>query len=184
MFVARCLNPRRLCNAKIFLRRTINVALHKSIPYMRGHRVAPTSQPRLEMEKEMSQAEAKETISKATTEAIDKSQEMFSKAASSSEKMVEGMIEYNAAVFKGGEVMAKKMFDTYIANVATGFANAKAMAKATDVADFYKIASEKTSAATEAYVTQSKEMYDLGSKVYAETTDTAKKIYSSTFSAL
>ncbi|MEM9211112.1 MAG: phasin family protein [Pseudomonadota bacterium] len=132
----------------------------------------------------MSQAMAKETMAKATTEAIDKSQEMFSKAASSSEKMVEGMIEYNAAVFKGGEVLMKKMYDNYVANVATGFATAKEMAKATDVADFYKIASEKTSAATETFATQSKELYDLGTKVYAETTDTAKKIYSGTFSAI
>lgn len=132
----------------------------------------------------MSQAQAKETITKATTEALDKSQEMFSKAASSSEKMVEGMIEYNAAVFKGGEVMAKKMFDTYVANVATGFATAKEMSKASDVADFYKLASEKMSAATETFASQAKEMYDLGTKVYGETTDTAKKIYSSTFSAI
>lgn len=132
----------------------------------------------------MEQAQAKETISKATNEALDKSQEMFSKAATSSEKMVEGMIEYNAAVFKGGEVLAKKMFDNYLTNVATGFANAKAMTKAADVAHFYKLASEKTSSATEAYAVQAKEMYDLGTKVYGETTDTAKKIYSSTFSAI
>ena len=132
----------------------------------------------------MEQKQAKETITKATTEALDKSQEMFTKAATSAEKMVEGIIEYNAAVFKGGEVLAKKMFDNYVANVATGFADAKAMAKATDIADFYKLASEKTSAATEAYAVQAKELYDLGTKVYGETTDTAKKIYSSTFSAL
>jgi len=132
----------------------------------------------------MEQTQAKETIAKAATDALDKSQEMFSKAATSSEKMIEGIIELNAAMFKGGEVLTKKVFDNFVSNVETGFANAKAMSKASDVADFYKVASEKTSAATETLAVQAKEMYELGTKVYGETTDTAKKIYSTTFSAV
>ncbi|MEO0342062.1 MAG: phasin family protein [Pseudomonadota bacterium] len=132
---------------------------------------------------EKAQAKAAETISTATSDVLDKSQEVFTKAATSSKEMVEGVFELNAAVVKGGEVIVKKLFDNYVANVSTGFANAKSMAKATDVADFYKMASEKASSATETFVSQTKDVYDLGQKVLNETTDTAKKIYSTTFSA-
>lgn len=128
--------------------------------------------------------EVKEAVTKATNEAIEKSQEFFAKTTSSSEKIVEGLIEYNAAVFKGGEVVAKKAYDQYLANVTTAFDNLKSLNKASDVAEFYKVSSKNAATAYETLTAQSKELTELSTKVAKETAENAKALYSKNFAAL
>lgn len=127
--------------------------------------------------------EAKDAIANATNEAIEKSQEFFAKSTNSSEKLVEGLIEYNAAVFKGGEVLAKKAYDQYLSNVAAAFDGMKALNKASDVAEFYKVSSKNTTSAYETLTAQSKELSELGSKIAKETAESTKTFYSKNFAA-
>ena len=127
--------------------------------------------------------EAKEALTSAANEAIEKSQEFFAKTTSSSEKLVEGLIEYNAAVFKGGEVVAKKAYDQYLANVAAMFDGMKALNKAADIADFYKVSSKNAATAYETATAQAKELSELTTKIGKETADNAKALYSKTFAA-
>lgn len=123
-------------------------------------------------------------MASAANEAIEKSQEFFAKTTSSSEKLVEGLIEYNAAVFKGGEVLAKKAYDQYLANVASAFDNLKALNKAADVAEFYKVTSKNAATAYETFTAQSKELAELSTKIGKETAESAKVLYSKNFAAL
>lgn len=123
-------------------------------------------------------------MASAANEAIEKSQEFFAKTTSSSEKLVEGLIEYNAAVFKGGEVLAKKAYDQYLANVASAFDNLKALNKAADVAEFYKVSSKNAATAYETFTAQSKELAELSTKIGKETAESAKVLYSKNFAAL
>ncbi len=123
-------------------------------------------------------------MASAANEAIEKSQEFFAKTTSSSEKLVEGLIEYNAAVFKGGEVIAKKAYDQYLANVASAFDNLKALNKAADVAEFYKVSSKNAATAYETFTAQSKELAELSTKIGKETAESAKVLYSKNFAAL
>ena len=128
--------------------------------------------------------EAKEAIVSATNEAIEKSQEFFAKSTSSTEKFVEGLIEYNAAVAKGGEVLAKKAYDQYLSNVAAAFDNMKALSKVSDVADFYKVSSKTAASTFETLTAQNKELAELGTKIAKETADSAKALYSKNFAAV
>lgn len=128
--------------------------------------------------------EAQEVMATVANEAIEKSQEFFAKTTSSSEKLVEGLIEYNAAVFKGGEVIAKKAYDQYLANVAAAFDNMKALNKATDFAEFYKVSTKNAATSYETLTAQTKELSELGTKIGKETAENAKVLYSKNFAAV
>ena len=128
--------------------------------------------------------EAQEVLTSAANEAIEKSQAFFAKTTTSSEKLVEGLIEYNAAVFKCGEVIAKKAYDQYLANVAAAFDNLKALNKASDVAEFYKVSSKSAATAYETLTAQSKELSELTTKIGKETAENAKTLYSKNFAAV
>ncbi len=127
--------------------------------------------------------EATEAMASATTEALEKTQEAFTKSTATTEKFAETMIDYNSAVIKSGETLAKKAYYNYITNVAAAFDGAKALAKTTDVADFYKVASSNYTAAAEKFSSQSKELAELSAKAMKENAETAKKLYSKTFAA-
>ena len=75
---------------------------------------------------------------------MEKSQEYFTTQIANAEKAVESAIEYDAAVFKGGEAIAKKMYENYVSNVAAAFDGVKALNKTNDVAEFYKVATSNT----------------------------------------
>jgi len=115
------------------------------------------------------------------TEAMEKSQEYVSKGISNSEKIVESMIEYNAACFKGGEAIATKMYENYISNVAASFDGVKALNKSSDVSEFYKVASSNVSAAAERLNDQTKSVAELTSKVMKETGEAGRLAYSKSF---
>jgi|GEM_PF-1188364 len=127
--------------------------------------------------------QATEAMASATTEALEKTQEAFTKSTATTEKFAETMIDYNTAVIKSGETLAKKAYDNYIANVAAVFDGAKALTKTTDVADFYKVASSNYTAAAEKITSQSKELAELSAKALKENTEATKKLYSTTFTA-
>lgn len=115
------------------------------------------------------------------TEAMEKSQEYVSKGITNSEKVVESMIEYNAACFKGGEAIATKMYENFISNVAASFDGVKALNKTSDVAEFYKVASANVSAAAERFNDQTKGITELSSKVMKETGEAGRLAYSKSF---
>lgn len=114
-------------------------------------------------------------------EAMAQSQEFVSKGISNSEKIVESMIEYNAACFKGGEAIATKMYENFISNVAASFDGVKALNKTNDVTEFYKVASANMSAAAERVNDQSKSVAELTSKVLKETGEAGRLAYSKSF---
>ncbi len=128
--------------------------------------------------------DASEAMSTAANEAIEKSQEMFSKTTTASEKFVEGMIEVNATAFKSAELVAKKAYENYVSNVAAAFDDAKSLAKTADPAEFYKSATSSFSKTSEKYTAQGKEMGEMASKVFKDNADLAKKFYSNVFSAV
>lgn len=127
--------------------------------------------------------EAAEAMTKAANEAIEKSQEIFAKTTSASEKFVEGVIELNAASFKGAEVVAKKAYENYVSNMSEAFDGAKSLAKTSDAAEFYKAATATYSKTAEKYTAQGKELMELSTKVYNDNLEMAKKFYSKAFAA-
>lgn len=115
-------------------------------------------------------------------EMAEKSQEFLTKNIANSEKVVESIIEFNAAVFKGGEAISKKMYDMYITNMASTFDGVKALNKTNDVAEFYKVASANASTAAERYTDQLKGMSELSAKVIKETSEAGRLAYTKSFS--
>lgn len=112
---------------------------------------------------------------------VEKSQEYVTKHIANSEKAVESMIEFNAAVFKGGEAMAKKMYDMYVSNVAAAFDGVKALNKTSDAAEFYKVATSNVAASAERFAEQSKNVAELSAKVMKETSEAGRLAYSKGF---
>lgn len=116
------------------------------------------------------------------SETFEKSQEFVTNHIANSEKVVESMIEFNAAVFKGGEAMAKRMYENYVSNVAASFDGVKALNKTNDVAEFYKVATSNVASAAERYTEQSKNVAELSGKVMRETGEASRLAFSKSFS--
>ena len=112
---------------------------------------------------------------------MEKSQEYFTTQIANAEKAVESVIEYNAAVFKGGETIAKKVYENYVSNVAAAFDGVKALNKTNDVAEFYKVATTNTAAAAERMSDQGKGIVELSGKVLKETGEAGRLAYSKGF---
>jgi len=123
-----------------------------------------------------------EKMETAAAEAFEKSQEFMTKGISTSEKMVDGMIELNAAIFKGSEAIGKKVYENYVSNVAAAFDGVKALNKTSDVAEFYKVATNNAAAAAERITDQSKSVVELSGKVMKETNEAARQVYTKGFS--
>lgn len=116
-------------------------------------------------------------------EAVEKTQEFTTKQIAASEKAAESMIEFNAAMFKNSEVVAKKVYDNYLSNVAASFEAMKSLNKASDAAEFYKVASKNSADASEKLMEQSKELVELSGKMVKETADAGQTAYSKSFAA-
>ena len=112
---------------------------------------------------------------------MEKSQEYFTTQIANSEKAVESVIEYNAAVFKGGEAIAKKLYENYVSNVAAAFDGVKTLNKTNDVAEFYKVATTNAAAAAERLSDQGKGVVELSGKVMKETGEAGRLAYSKGF---
>lgn len=116
-------------------------------------------------------------------ETFEKTQEFATKQIASTEKAVESMIEFNAAMFKSGEVVAKKFYDNYLSNVAAAFDGVKALNKTSDAAEFYKVATANSGAAAERMMEQTKGVVELSGKVMKETAEAGRIAYSKSFPA-
>ncbi len=128
---------------------------------------------------EIPASHATETPASTKTEA----QDTCAQSTDTSVKFAENLIDYNAAVIKSGEELAKKAYDNYLSNLATAFDSAKALTKTTDVADFYKVAASNCSAAYEKFLVQGNEFAELSAKALEENTESAKKMYSKALAA-
>ncbi|MEL7429716.1 MAG: phasin family protein [Pseudomonadota bacterium] len=113
---------------------------------------------------------------------IEQSKEYVTKHIANSEKFFDGMIEFNAALFKSGETLAKKAYDNYISNVAATFDGVKAMNKSSDMADFYKVATTTIASATERMTEQTKEFSELATKVMKDANEASRQAYTKSFS--
>ena len=109
--------------------------------------------------------------------------EYVTKHIANSEKVVESMIEYNAACFKAGEAVATKLYENYVSNVAATFDGVKALNKTNDVAEFYKVATSNLASAAERYTEQSKNVVELSGKVLKEAGEAGRLAYTKSFSA-
>lgn len=114
-------------------------------------------------------------------ETFEKTQEFATKQIANTEKAVESMIEFNAAMFKGGETVAKKMYENYVSNVAAAFDGVKALNKTNDMTEFYKVATANSSAAAERVMDQTKGVAELSGKVMKETGEAGRLAYSKSF---
>ena len=114
-------------------------------------------------------------------EAKEQSQEFVSKGIASTEKAVDGLIEFNAAAFKGGEVLVKKMYDNYVDNVAAAFDAMKALNKSGDLGDFYKTATSNAAASAERVSEQAKGIAELSTKVMRETGEVGRNALTNSF---
>lgn len=114
-------------------------------------------------------------------EAKEQTQEFMSKGIASTEKVMDGVIEFNAAVFKGGETLVKKMYDNYVDNVAATFDGMKALNKSSDMADFYKTATSTVASATERMSDQAKGIAELSTKVMRETGEVGRNAFTKSF---
>ena len=124
-----------------------------------------------------------EAMTTATTEALVKSQEVFTKSTETTEKFAENLIDYNTAIIKSGEALVKKAYDNYLANVSAAFDGAKALTKTSDVAEFYKVSSSNYASAAEKFSAQGKELTELSAKALKDNTETVKKLYTKAFAA-
>ena len=113
---------------------------------------------------------------------LEQSKEYFTKHIANTEKFFDGVIEYNAAVFKSGETLAKKAYDNYISNVAAAFDGVKAMNKTNDVSELYKVATSTMASTAERLSEQTKEFSELSSKVLKDTGEAGRQAYSKSFS--
>jgi len=116
------------------------------------------------------------------TETMEQSKEYMTKHIANSEKFVESMIEFNAAVFKSGETLAKKAYDNYISNVAASFDGVKALNKTGDMSEFYKVATSNVTSAAERVSDQTKEFSELASKVFKDAGEAGRQAYTKSFS--
>ena len=116
-------------------------------------------------------------------EAVEKTQEFATKQIAASEKATESMIEFNAAMFKNSEIVAKKVYDNYLANVAASFESMKALNKVSDIAEFNKVAPKNSADASERFLEQSKELIELSGKMAKATTEAGQTAYSKSFAA-
>lgn len=116
-----------------------------------------------------------------TNETMEKSQEYFTAQIANSQKMVESAIEFNAAVFKGNNDLAKKYFENYVANIAATFDGAKELNKTNDVAEFYKVATSNTATAAERLSDQSKSVVELSGKVLKDNGEAGRLAYAKGF---
>ncbi|PWQ95277.1 phasin family protein [Leucothrix arctica] len=116
-------------------------------------------------------------------EAVEKTQEFATKQITASEKATESMIEFNAAMFKNSEVVAKKVYDNYLSNVAASFEAMKSLNKASDAAEFYKVASKNSATASEKFMEQSKDLIELSGKMIKETTEIGQSAYAKSFAS-
>jgi len=116
-----------------------------------------------------------------TNETMEKSQEYFTAQIANSQKMVESAIEFNAAVFKGNNDLAKKYFENYVANMAATFDGAKELNKTNDVAEFYKVATSNTATAAERLSDQSKSVVELSGKVLKDNGEAGRLAYAKGF---
>ena len=126
-------------------------------------------------------ATTKETMNETTADIMGKSQEFVTPHIANSEKAMESLIELNAAVFKGGEAVAKKMYENYVSNVAAAFDGVKALNKASDVSEFFKIATSNVASGTERLADQTKGVAELSGKVMKDTGEAARAAYSKGF---
>ncbi|MEP1207615.1 MAG: phasin family protein [Rhizobiaceae bacterium] len=132
-------------------------------------------------QREMKNMTKKQTEKVEVSPTMEKSQEYFTTQIANSEKAVESAIEFNAAVFKGGEAIAKKVYDNYVSNVAAAFDGVKALNKTNDVADFYKVSTANNAAAAERLSEQGKSLVELSGKVLKETGEAGRLAYSKGF---
>jgi hypothetical protein len=155
-----------------------NVALHKklSICELSKRKILPKRFQKYVKDHKMT----KKTMD--SSETFEKSQEFVTNHIANSEKVVESMIEFNAAVFKGGEAMAKRMYENYVSNVAAAFDGVKALNKTNDVAEFYKVATSNVASAAERYTEQNKNVAELSGKVMRETGEAGRLAFSKGFS--
>lgn len=116
------------------------------------------------------------------TETMEQSKEYMTKHIANSEKFVESMIEFNAAVFKSGETLAKKAYENYISNVAAGFDGVKSLNKTGDMSEFYKVATSNVTSAAERVSDQTKEFSELASKVFKDAGEAGRQAYTKSFS--
>ena len=116
------------------------------------------------------------------TETMEQSKEYMTKHIANSEKFVESMIEFNAAVFKSGETLAKKAYENYISNVAASFDGVKALNKTGDMSEFYKVATTNVTTAAERVSDQTKEFGELASKVLKDAGEAGRQAYTKSFS--
>ncbi|MEO0327104.1 MAG: phasin family protein [Pseudomonadota bacterium] len=117
-----------------------------------------------------------------TKETMEQSKEFVTKHIANSEKFVESMIEFNAAMFKGGETLAKKAYDNYVSNVAAAFDGVKSLNKTSDLPDFYKVATSNIANASERIADQAKGFSELSSKVMKDTAEAGRSAYTKGFS--
>lgn len=116
-------------------------------------------------------------------EAVEKSQEFATKQIAASEKATGSMIEFNAAMFKNSETVAKKVYDNYLSNVAASFETMKTLNKASDAAEFYKASTKSSAEASELFMAQSKELMELSSKMAKDTFEAGQTAYAKSFAS-
>ncbi len=114
-------------------------------------------------------------------DAKEQTQEFVSKGIASSEKVMDGVIEFNAAVFKGGETLAKKVYENYVDNVAAAFDGMKALNKSSDIGEFYKTATSNAASAAERISDQNKGFAELSTKVLRETGEVGRTAFTKSF---
>jgi len=122
-------------------------------------------------------------MAKKTTgfDGLDQSKEYVTKHIANSEKAMDGLIEYNAALFKGAETLVQRTYENYISNVAASFDGMKSLNKVNDVQQFYKVAAENMASATERVSEQMKDFSELATKVAKDTDEAGRATYTKSF---
>lgn len=115
------------------------------------------------------------------TETLEQSKEYMTKHIANTEKFFDGVIEFNAAMFKNSETIAKKVYDNYISNVAAGFDNVKALNKTNDLPEFYKVATSNLASSAERFTEQAKDFSELSSKILKDAGESTRQMYSKSF---
>ena len=114
----------------------------------------------------------------AATDAMKKGQEYMGEQIGSAEKMMDAVLETNAAMYKGAEALFKQSYANYTTNVAAMFAGAKSLNKAATMTEYYSASMDNMNKAAETMTEQYKGMAKLMTAVSKDVTDASRAAYS------
>ena len=125
-----------------------------------------------------------EGIQSFAQDSIEKSREAYGKLNDAAQEGAKVVEEVMLASQAGAKTLGEKMVRNTVANTEAAFDAAQAMARARSVPEFYRLQSDYMQQQVAAAGAQTKELFELSSKVAQQTFETMSEATTKTFDAL